>query len=85
MVFHLLFCFRQPERIDPKKPKYDIRADVWSLGITLVELATARSPYEGCNTDFEVLTKVLAADPPSLPEDDKFHFSFEFHEFVKKW
>ena len=28
-----------PERIeppDPSKPDYDIRADVWSLGVTLV-------------------------------------------------
>lgn len=31
----------QPERIDPPdptKPDYDIRADVWSLGISLVNL-----------------------------------------------
>ncbi|XP_030381535.1 dual specificity mitogen-activated protein kinase kinase hemipterous isoform X2 [Scaptodrosophila lebanonensis] len=77
-------AYMAPERIDPKKPKYDIRADVWSLGITLVELATARSPYEGCNTDFEVLTKVLDSEPPSLPRGDGFYFSQEFHDFVCK-
>lgn len=75
-------AYMAPERIDPKKPKYDIRADVWSLGITLVELATARSPYEGCNTDFEVLTKVLDSDPPSLPRDKG--FSSDFLDFVSK-
>lgn len=75
-------AYMAPERIDPKKPKYDIRADVWSLGITLVELATARSPYEGCNTDFEVLTKVLDSDPPCLPRDKG--FSSDFHDFVRK-
>lgn len=35
----MLFSLRQPERIDPPdptKPDYDIRADVWSLGISLV-------------------------------------------------
>jgi len=35
-----------PERIDPpnpNKPDYDIRADVWSLGITLVELVTTNA------------------------------------------
>ncbi|XP_034654416.1 dual specificity mitogen-activated protein kinase kinase hemipterous isoform X1 [Drosophila subobscura] len=77
-------AYMAPERIDPKKPKYDIRADVWSLGITLVELATARSPYEGCNTDFEVLTKVLDSEPPCLPSGEGFNFSHEFHDFVIK-
>ncbi len=36
-----IFVFMQPERIDPPdptKPDYDIRADVWSLGISLVKL-----------------------------------------------
>jgi len=70
-----------PERIDPKKPEYDIRADVWSLGITLVELATAAYPYKDCKTDFEVLTKVLDSDPPKLPDDQG--FSEEFKDFVK--
>jgi len=80
-----LVCF-QPERIDPpdpQKPDYDIRADVWSLGITLVELATGEFPYQNCITDFEVLTKVLQDDPPALPEDRG--FSLEFRNFVKHW
>lgn len=71
-----------PERIDPKKPEYDIRADVWSLGITLVELATGAYPYKDCKTDFEVLTKVLDSDPPSLPDNQG--FSDEFRDFVKR-
>ncbi|GAB0092978.1 dual specificity mitogen-activated protein kinase kinase hemipterous [Sergentomyia squamirostris] len=75
-------AYMAPERIDPKKPEYDIRADVWSLGITLVELATGSFPYKGCKTDFEVLTKVLESDPPSLPTDQG--FSVEFQDFVKK-
>ncbi|KAF4520283.1 hypothetical protein B566_EDAN010230 [Ephemera danica] len=40
-------AYMAPERIDPPdptKPDYDIRADVWSLGITLVELATGHFP-----------------------------------------
>nr|XP_045613553.1 dual specificity mitogen-activated protein kinase kinase 7-like isoform X3 [Procambarus clarkii] len=76
-------AYMAPERIDPPdptKPDYDIRADVWSLGITLVELATGQFPYKDCRNDFEVLTKVLQDDPPSLPKDGT--FSPEFCEFV---
>ncbi|KAG5678950.1 hypothetical protein PVAND_008569 [Polypedilum vanderplanki] len=75
-------AYMAPERIDPKKPEYDIRADVWSLGITLVELATGAYPYKDCKTDFEVLTKVLDSEPPSLPDDQG--FSEDFKDFVKR-
>lgn len=77
--------YLQPERIepDPQNPDYDVRADVWSLGITLVELATGTFPYQDCKTDFEVLAKVIGQDPPSLPLDKE--FSTEFREFVSCW
>ncbi|XP_012287215.1 dual specificity mitogen-activated protein kinase kinase 7 [Orussus abietinus] len=76
-------AYMAPERIDPPdptKPDYDIRADVWSLGITLVELATGVFPYRDCKTDFEVLSRVVQDDPPSLPPDAP--FSKEFRSFV---
>ena len=36
--------YMAPERINPQQAKggYDVRSDVWSLGITLFELATGR-------------------------------------------
>ncbi|XP_060068127.1 dual specificity mitogen-activated protein kinase kinase 7-like [Ylistrum balloti] len=77
-------AYMAPERIDPpdpQRPDYDIRADVWSLGITLVELATGEFPYKNCKTDFEVLTKVLQEDPPLLPPGKE--FSHEFCSFVR--
>jgi len=77
-------AYMAPERIDPPdptRPDYDIRADVWSLGITLVELATGSFPYQDCKTDFEVLTKVLQDDPPLLPPNQG--FSLDFCSFVK--
>jgi mitogen-activated protein kinase kinase 7 len=45
-------------------------------------LATAAYPYKDCKTDFEVLTKVLDSDPPSLPEDQG--FSEDFKDFIKR-
>uniref|UniRef100_A0A8C7V8J0 mitogen-activated protein kinase kinase n=1 Tax=Oncorhynchus mykiss TaxID=8022 RepID=A0A8C7V8J0_ONCMY len=77
-------AYMAPERIDPpdpSKPDYDIRADVWSLGISLVELATGQFPYKNCKTDFEVLTKVLQEDPPSLPLN-KTHCE---HSFIRRY
>lgn len=46
-LFLFFFSFLQPERIDPPdptKPDYDIRADVWSLGISLVSLSFQSVP-----------------------------------------
>ncbi|CAH0405727.1 unnamed protein product [Chilo suppressalis] len=78
-------AYMAPERIDPPdptRPDYDIRADVWSLGISLVELATGVFPYRDCQNDFEVLTRVIADDPPQLP--DTTDFSPEFKSFVSQ-
>ncbi|XP_063695505.1 dual specificity mitogen-activated protein kinase kinase hemipterous-like [Culicoides brevitarsis] len=73
-------AYMSPERIDPKQGNYDIRADVWALGITLIELATGVLPYQDCQTEFEVLAKVLGSSPPRLPADKGFHE--DFHRFV---
>uniref|UniRef100_A0A2A4J6R7 mitogen-activated protein kinase kinase n=1 Tax=Heliothis virescens TaxID=7102 RepID=A0A2A4J6R7_HELVI len=78
-------AYMAPERIDPPdptRPDYDIRADVWSLGISLVELATGVFPYRDCQNDFEVLTRVIEDDPPKLPDTDD--FSPEFKSFVSQ-
>ncbi|KAK6620850.1 hypothetical protein RUM43_011146 [Polyplax serrata] len=76
-------AYLAPERIapqNPNKPDYDIRADVWSLGITLIELATGEFPYKYCKSDFEVLAEVVDGEPPKLPQDR--NFSPEFISFV---
>lgn len=73
--------YMAPERIDQVSINYDIRADVWSLGITLLELATGRSPYADCTNEFFILTRVMQDDPPSLP--DEMDFSPEFRHLIK--
>lgn len=72
--------YMAPERIDLFHHTYDIRADVWSLGITLFELATGKSPFAECHTDFDILVRVVKNDPPALPND--MDFSDEFRNFL---
>lgn len=61
-----LFAF-QPERIDPQRAKgYDVRSDVWSLGITLMEVATGKFPYPKWGSVFEQLSQVRKLFCPML-------------------
>jgi len=52
--------YMAPERIDPQgnPAQYDIRSDVWSLGISMIEMATGRYPYDNWRTPFEQLRQV---------------------------
>ncbi|XP_046844085.1 dual specificity mitogen-activated protein kinase kinase 7-like [Xenia sp. Carnegie-2017] len=76
-------AYMAPERIDPpdpSNPDYDVRADVWSLGISLVELASGKFPYDHCKNEFEILTRIIEERSPALPTDKG--FSMEFQSFV---
>ena len=77
--------YMAPERIDPQGDpgKYDIRSDVWSLGISLVEIATGVFPYQQWGTPFDQLKEVVTGDPPKLPPDRE--FSLEIRDFVFLW
>ncbi|XP_067005047.1 dual specificity mitogen-activated protein kinase kinase 4 isoform X2 [Anabrus simplex] len=76
--------YMAPERIDPQRARgYDVRSDVWSLGITLMEVATGHFPYPKWNSVFEQLCQVVQGDPPRLsPNENGNHFTMEFVNFV---
>ncbi|KAH8415327.1 hypothetical protein KR222_003606, partial [Zaprionus bogoriensis] len=73
--------YMAPERIDPQgnPAQYDIRSDVWSLGISMIEMATGQYPYHKWRTPFEQLRQVVEDDPPRLPAGS---FSEEFESFI---
>ncbi|XP_045020770.1 dual specificity mitogen-activated protein kinase kinase 4 isoform X4 [Bubalus bubalis] len=79
--------YMAPERIDPSASRqgYDVRSDVWSLGITLYELATGRFPYPKWNSVFDQLTQVVKGDPPQLSNSEEREFSPSFINFVNLW
>nr|AUG90826.1 MKK4 [Pinctada fucata] len=75
--------YMAPERIDPRASSkgYDIRSDVWSLGITLMELATGKFPYPKWNSVFDQLTQVVQGPAPQLKSTEG-HFSEDFLNFL---
>lgn len=72
--------YMAPERIQPGNSVYDIRADVWSFGITLVELATGEYPFKTYSNSFQLMCAIIDNDSPELRGDQ---FSQWFKEFVK--
>jgi mitogen-activated protein kinase kinase kinase 1 len=56
-----------PEVIDPKKT-YNVAADIWSLGCTVLEMAT-RAPPNGDLEQARVLWKVGHGEAPPIPVD----------------
>lgn len=75
------WAYLAPERLETDASTYDIRADVWSLGITLFELATTKSPYPQTAIAFEIMKAVVHGDAPRLPDD--MEFSQEFRNFMQ--
>eukprot|EP01017_Pseudomicrothorax_dubius_P020390 TRINITY_DN2225_c0_g1_i3.p1 TRINITY_DN2225_c0_g1~~TRINITY_DN2225_c0_g1_i3.p1 ORF type:complete len:339 (-),score=23.79 TRINITY_DN2225_c0_g1_i3:249-1265(-) len=74
-----------PERL--KGDPYTCDTDLWSLGLTVYELALGYFPYcdaktGACNLGFfDLLTYINNNPAPSLPED----FSPEIRDFVSIW
>uniref|UniRef100_A0A672KKE9 non-specific serine/threonine protein kinase n=1 Tax=Sinocyclocheilus grahami TaxID=75366 RepID=A0A672KKE9_SINGR len=55
-----------------KDRPYDYKADIWSLGITLIELAQIEPPNHEMNP-MRVLLKIAKAEPPTLQQPSKWY------------
>jgi serine/threonine-protein kinase OSR1/STK39 len=71
-------CWMAPEI--SKGNGYDSKVDIWSLGITAIELGNGKPPYKGLNP-FEYTKAIMAGPIPTL--NDKYKWSEEFINFVK--
>jgi mitogen-activated protein kinase kinase len=84
--------YMSPERI--QGATYTVKGDVWSLGLTVLELAIGRFPFSSTTplgdkevsghpgSILDLLQRIVNEDPPSLPENGD--FSQDFRKFVTK-
>ncbi|XP_067466413.1 STE20-like serine/threonine-protein kinase isoform X2 [Thunnus thynnus] len=64
-----------------KDRPYDYKADIWSLGVTLIELAQIEPPNHEMNP-MRVLLKIAKSEPPTLMHPSR--WSPEFSDFLRK-
>ncbi|XP_023282365.1 STE20-like serine/threonine-protein kinase isoform X2 [Seriola lalandi dorsalis] len=64
-----------------KDRPYDYKADIWSLGVTLIELAQIEPPNHEMNP-MRVLLKIAKSEPPTLMNPSR--WSSEFNDFLRK-
>jgi serine/threonine-protein kinase OSR1/STK39 len=70
-------CWMAPEVIE-QTTGYDTSADIWSLGITAIEIAEGEAPYVGM-TAMKIMLSIMNSSPPSLNADS---WSAHFCDFV---
>eukprot|EP01091_Cochliopodium_minus_P014330 TRINITY_DN4847_c0_g1_i1.p1 TRINITY_DN4847_c0_g1~~TRINITY_DN4847_c0_g1_i1.p1 ORF type:complete len:1332 (-),score=508.21 TRINITY_DN4847_c0_g1_i1:46-4041(-) len=60
---------------------YDFKADIWSLGVTLINVAEDRVPHYD-QPAINAMRQITKSDPPRLSEDKS--WSPEFKDFINK-
>ena len=67
-----------PEMIMQKG--YGRKIDIWSLGCTLIEMATARHPWPHVQNAHQLVLEIVKGHTPEVPE----FLSAEAQDFIKQ-
>lgn len=75
-------CWMSPEILMPETGGYDQKADIWSFGITALELAYGHAPYAKF-PPMKVLLLTIKHAPPTLDRDATKHkYSKQFTQMI---
>ncbi|KAA1476098.1 kinase-like protein [Dentipellis sp. KUC8613] len=74
--------YMAPERLSGLD--YSIRADVWSTGLSLLELVQNRFPFAADLPPIELMIHVTQSEPPQLEDEAGVHWSDEMKDFIKE-
>ncbi|KAJ7188045.1 STE/STE7 protein kinase [Mycena filopes] len=74
--------YMAPERICGQK--YTIRSDVWSTGISLLELVQNRFPFPNDLPPIELMMYITAGEPPRLEDEPGLEWSDDMKDFIKQ-
>lgn len=75
--------YMAPERI--RGQPYTVTSDVWSLGLTLMELAMNEFPFSNAmsSTPIELLTEIVNSPSPQLKKEEGIKWSSAFQHFLQ--
>lgn len=74
--------YMAPERIQGQT--YTIRSDVWSSGLTLLELAMNRFPYpDDLDNPIELMSFIVRGEIPQLQDEEEITWSQDMKDFIR--
>ncbi|KAF8894065.1 kinase-like domain-containing protein [Infundibulicybe gibba] len=74
--------YMAPERICGHS--YTIRSDIWSTGISLLELVQNKPPFPGDLPPIELMVSITSGEPPRLEDLPGVQWSEEMKDFIKQ-